>query len=100
VYEGAWKRGERDGEGAMRWPDGVRFTGTWVGGRRWGAGTLVLADGGEVRGVWRDDELERRVPAAQGAGETPVAREPAPDLATGDAAPPASPLLDGERVDR
>lgn len=47
-YAGAWRAGERQGQGRLRSPAGDVFIGQFVYGRRTGSGTLLM-----VRCLWR-----------------------------------------------
>ena len=62
LYEGQWKRGKYDGEGAVETvtPDGRfgRYVGAFKEGKRHGIGTHTLPNGDVQQGVWVDDVFQ------------------------------------------
>lgn len=58
VYEGQINhRGERDGKGVARFPDGSHYRGTWVADKPHGFGSLYGASGMRYKGMWRSGKL-------------------------------------------
>ena len=57
-YYGFWNEDsdERDGNGAMLWPDGSRYDGAWKENKANGRGRLIHADGDVYDGEWKDDK--------------------------------------------
>ena len=55
VYNGPVVRGQREGFGTCRYPNGDFFKGQFVNGVRSGAGVCQFADGSIFSGMWEGD---------------------------------------------
>lgn len=53
-YAGAWRAGERQGQGRQRTPEGDVFIGGFSGGRRSGPGALLMVRCLGMRRLWQD----------------------------------------------
>ena len=56
-YVGAWKRGEKHGDGTYYFPNGDRYEGTWRDGRKHGQRTYTFSDGDLFVGEWKDGKV-------------------------------------------
>jgi hypothetical protein len=56
TYEGAMRRGQREGRGKLVGLGGNVYEGEWQKNSKWGQGTMRYADGSEYSGTWRDGE--------------------------------------------
>jgi len=57
VYDGAWVRGKREGEGKFFHNDGSIYMGCWLNNKRDGVGILRRLDGAVYEGPWKDDRM-------------------------------------------
>ncbi|KAJ8598900.1 hypothetical protein CTAYLR_010749 [Chrysophaeum taylorii] len=60
TYEGHFKEGVPDGEGAASYPGGGRYVGTWQRGRYQGSGTMRYASGSVYAGSWKEGRRHGR----------------------------------------
>ena len=56
-YVGEWRRGKKHGEGVYFFSDGDRYEGNWRGGRKHGQGTYTFSDGDIFAGEWKDGKV-------------------------------------------
>ena len=56
-YVGEWRRGKKHGEGVYFFSDGDRYKGNWRGGRKHGQGTYTFSDGVLFAGEWKDGKV-------------------------------------------
>jgi hypothetical protein len=56
TYEGAMRRGQREGRGKLVGLGGNVYDGEWRKDCKWGQGTMSYADGTNYSGTWRDGE--------------------------------------------
>jgi len=54
-YIGAWKEGQRHGQGVMMYGDKSKYAGLWFKDKRNGVGIIHYADGSQYKGEWRED---------------------------------------------
>ena len=54
VYEGHWRKGERNGTGTYTYANGNRYTGSWKHDVPEGEGHFEFANGGHVDGTWKN----------------------------------------------
>ena len=59
-YEGAVRRGLREGEGECAFASGDVYAGAWLADQRHGLGRWRLVGGGSFEGSWRGDQMQGR----------------------------------------
>lgn len=57
IYEGEWKRRQREGRGIMKYYNGSVYEGEWKSNQREGKGIIKFTHGGIFEGPWSNDSI-------------------------------------------
>ena len=72
LYEGDYKRGERNGKGKCYYPDGSKYEGDFVKNKKEGSGVFHWDDKTRWEGTWKNDKMDGTGTYYEGENSTPL----------------------------